>query len=80
MSLPFDEEAGNKTKTNMEENTTEEGRTLFATPEDVCHLMTEVSCKMMEKSSSYFRMSLIVSILTLTITILGWVTVILLTK
>lgn len=80
MSLPFDEEAGNKIKTNMEERTTEEGRTLFATPEDVCRLMMEVSCKMMEKSSAYFKMSLIVSILTLTITILGWVTVILLTK
>ena len=71
---------GTPTKTNMEENTTEEGRTLFATPEDVCRLMMEVSCKMMEKSSAYFKISLIVSILMLTTAILGWVTVILLTK
>lgn len=64
----------------MEERVTEEGKTLFVTAEDVARLMMEVSSMMMEKSSEYFKNSIMIFILTLIITSIGWGSLVLLLR
>lgn len=64
----------------MEERVTEEDKTLFVMEEDVVRMMMEAFSMMMEKSLEYFKNSIMIFILTLIITSIGWGTLVLLLR